>query len=481
MPPHDLATLDAVAQADLVRRGAVTPRELVEAAIARIEKLNPRLNAVIATSFERALARADRDTADAPFRGVPFLMKDLDGSVAGEQYHCGMSFLKRHRYVADRDAFIAAKLAKAGFIVLGKTNTPELGLTLTTEPEAYGPSRNPWNTEHSTGGSSGGSAAAVASGMVPAAHAGDGGGSIRIPASECGLVGLKPSRGRVSLGPDYGEYWQGFVIAGAVTRTVRDSAAILDCIHGPMPGDPYAAPAPARPYREEVGAECRGLRIGLMTSLPGGGRPHAECVAAVERAGEGLQQGAHHIEMSHPPALDENVEATRQFTVLVSAWVAAALDEWGAEVGQTIAPADVEPTTAALAEMGRAVSAADYIAAAKWVSRYTRRMAAWWDDGFDVLVTPTLGGPPPKIGYLKPPPGDPMGNMDKIFGLMAYTPQFNMTGQPAISLPLHWSADGLPVGVQLVAAYGREDVLLRVASQLEEILPWRDRRAPVHA
>jgi amidase len=479
--PSDLATLDATAQAELVRSGKASARELVEAAIARIEKVNPSLNAVNTTSFERALERAESDAAAAPFHGVPFLMKDLDGSVAGEPYHCGMNFLKGSRYVAGHDSHLAAKLEKAGFITLGKTNTPELGLTATTEPAAYGPSRNPWNVERSPGGSSGGSAAAVAAGMVPAAHASDGGGSIRIPASECGLVGLKPSRGRVSLGPDYGEYWQGFVISHAVTRSVRDSAAILDCIHGAMPGDPYAAPTPARSYREEVGASCRGLRIGLMTALPGGGRPHAECVKAVEHAGEALQRAAHHVELSHPAALDDNVEATRNFMLLVTCWVRASLDEWSATTGETIREADVEPNTYALAEMGRAVGAPDYIDTCKWVSRWTRRMAAWWDDGCDVLVTPTIALPPPELGYLAPPPGDPLGNVDRVFGLMAYTPQFNMTGQPAISLPLHWSADGLPIGVQLVAAYGREDVLFRVAAQLEEILPWRDRRPPVHA
>jgi amidase len=479
----DLASLDAAAQAELVRTREIGARELIESAIARIERLNPAVNAVVSRSFERALERAERGVESGPFAGVPFLMKDLDAAVAGEPFHCGMRFLKERGYVADRDAHIAAKFRDAGFVSLGKTNTPELGLTVTTEPVSYGPTRNPWNTRRSAGGSSGGAAAAVASGMVPAAHASDGGGSIRVPASECGLVGLKPSRGRISLGPQYGEYWHGLVTSHVVTRSVRDTARILDCVHGAMPGDPYVAPPPARPYAGEIGAPCRGLRVGVMTAKPGGGMPHAECVRAAERAAEALAQAGHHVEASHPAALDEAPEATHHFTVIVSAWVAAALDEWSAAVGAAIAAADVEPTTWAWAEIGRALPAPAYLATTKWVSAWSRRMASWWDveagAGFDVLVTPTLGVPPPEIGELVPPPDDPMGAVDRVLGVIPYTPQFNMSGQPAISLPLHWSADGLPIGVQLVAAYGREDVLLRAAAQLEEILPWRDRHPPV--
>ena len=477
----ELATLDAIAQADLVARGEVTSRELVEAAIERIERLNPKLNAVITPTFERALEHVGTTGAEGPLRGVPFLMKDLDACVAGEPFHCGMAFLKNRRFTADHDAYLTKKFRDMGLISVGKTNTPELGLTVTTEPAAYGPTRNPWNTKYSSGGSSGGAAAAVASGMVPVAHASDGGGSIRIPASECGLVGLKPSRGRVSLGPDYGEYWAGFVTSLVVSRSVRDTALVLDCVHGSMPGDPYTAPVPQRPYVDEVGVESRGLRVGLMTTLPGGEKPHAACVRAVERAAEGLQQAGHHIEYSHPAALDEMAETTHNFTIVVASWVAAALDEWGALVGQAVPSDEVEPSTWALAEVGRTMPASVYVGALKWVGTYTRRMAAWWDDGFDVLVTPTLGAPPPPIGYLAAPEGDPLGNMEKLLSLIPYTPPFNMTGQPAISLPLYWTDDDLPVGVQLVGAYGREDLLLGVAAQLEHILPWHERRPRVFA
>ncbi|RMD84413.1 MAG: amidase, partial [Candidatus Dadabacteria bacterium] len=393
----ELAFLDATAQAELVRKGEVKPVELVEAAIGRIEAVNPQINAVIIPLFERARDRAAAGAlGEGPFRGVPFLMKDLDVCTADEPFHCGMRFLKESGFVSDHDAYLAAKFREAGFVWLGKTNTPELGLTVTTEPVAYGPTRNPWNLEHSVGGSSGGSAAAVAAGLVPAAHASDGGGSIRIPASECGVVGLKPSRGRISLGPDYGEYWKGLVISHVVTRSVRDTAAVLDCVAGSMPGDPYTAPPPARPYLEELSSKPARLRIGVAMAMPAGvGQLHPDCVAALKATTRTLEDLGHTVEASYPRALDEFPEATAHFMTLVSSWTAAALDEWGSAVGRTITSEDVEPPTWGLAEMGRAVTAPAYIAACKWLEAYTRRMAAWWADGFDVLVTPTITQPPP--------------------------------------------------------------------------------------
>ncbi len=480
---RDLTFLDATAQADLVRKGEVKPSELVDAAIDRIEKVNPEINAVITPLFERARERATSTALDdGPFRGVPFLMKDLDVCTKGEPFHCGMRFLKDAGFVADHDGYLAAKFKQAGFVSLGKTNTPELGLTVTTEPKAYGPTRNPWNTEHSTGGSSGGSAAAVAAGLVPAAHASDGGGSIRIPASECGLVGLKPSRGRVSLGPDYGEYWRGLVISHVVTRSVRDSAAILDAVSGEMPGDPYVAPPPVRPFLREIDSEPRALRVGTMSSMPAGlGELHPDCAEALSVTSKVLEDLGHEVEESHPSALDAFAELTGNFMTVVASWTAAALAEWGAAVGRTINESDVEPATWGLAEMGRAVDAARYIGAGKWIDGYTRRMASWWAGGFDILVTPTITQPPPKLGELRPPEDDPLGHMDKVVGLIAFTPPFNVTGQPAVSLPLHWNADGLPIGIQLVAAYGREDLLFGLAAQLERALPWQERRPPVCA
>lgn len=478
----ELATLDATAQAALVRSGEVTPRELVDAAIARIERLNPQLNAVIIPLFEKARARAAAaDLPDGPFRGVPFLLKDLDTFSAGDPFYGGTRFLRELGWVADHDSTLVEKFRAAGFVTVGKTNTPELGLNVTTEPQTYGPSRNPWNTNHSTGGSSGGSAAAVAAGMVPAAHASDGGGSIRVPASECGLVGLKPSRGRVSLGPDYGEYWQGLVINHVVTRSVRDCAAILDAVAGPVPGDPYAIPEPARPFRTEVSAAPGRLRVGVLAKTPGNTTAlHPDCVAAATDAARLLESLGHTVEQEHPAAIDEAGDTLQHFTRLVMCWVAAALHEWGRTIGRPVAERDVEPTTWAFAEVGRSVPAPEYIDTVKWMHAFTRRMAGWWASGFDLLVTPTLGAPPPRIGELVAPPDNPLGT-ERALALIPFTSQFNITGQPAMSLPLWWNRDGLPIGVQLVGAQGREDVLLRVGAQLEEARPWAARRPPVHA
>jgi len=477
----DLATLDANAQAELVRRRQVSPLELVNAAIARIEKVNPQVNAVITPLFEKARQQAAGEIPDGPFRGVPFLLKDLDALSAGDPYHAGTQFLRDLRWVADHDTYLVAKLRAAGFVIVGKTNTPELGLNVTTEPKSYGASRNPWNTAHSTGGSSGGSGAAVASGMVPAAHASDGGGSIRIPASECGLVGLKPSRGRVSLGPDYGEFWHGLVISHAVTRSVRDSAAILDAVAGAMPGDPYIAPPQQRPFLAEVGADPGRLRIGLMACAPGGGTLHPDCAAAARDAARLLQSLGHHVEESYPAAFDELQACVAQFSTLLMSWVAATLDELSEKTGKIVGPDGIEEITWTYATMGRAITAAQYLHAIEWLHAFTRRMASWWASGFDVLLTPTLAAPPPRLGELVPPPGNPFAGSEKAFALIPFTAQFNITGQPAMSLPLHWNGSGLPIGVQLIAGYGREDVLIRVAAQLEHARPWRDRRPSVHA
>jgi amidase len=473
----ELAILDATAQAELVRRKRVTPLELVDTAISRIELLNPALNAVVTQSFDAARAEAASPTLPAgPFRGVPFLLKDLDATAAGQPLHCGMKFLRRINWIEPRDSYLVEKFRAAGLICLGKTNTPELGLSVTTEPEAYGASRNPWNVEHSTGGSSGGSGAAVAAGLVPIAHASDGGGSIRIPASECGLVGLKPSRGRVSLGPDHGEYWHGLVISHVVSRSVRDSAAALDAVAGTMPGDPYTAPPPSQPFANEVGAAPGPLRVGLLDR-----QLHPDCGAAVTAAGRLLASLGHHVEVDYPGALDEHDAVVRSFSALVATWVARSLDDWSNRTGQTIGRDGVEAGTWALAELGRSISAPGYLEAAQWLHGYTRRLAAWWHGGFDLLVTPTIGAPPPRLGELLPTPDNPMAGTDKALALIPFTVPFNISGQPAISLPLHWNDAGLPIGVQLVAAYGREDLLIRVAAQLEQAQPWSARRPAVHA
>jgi len=478
----ELSNLDATAQAELVRRGRATPVELVDAAIARIEKVNPQLNAVIIPLFEKARAQAGAGRLpDGPFRGVPLLLKDLTCASAGDPYHAGMRFLRDLKWVADHDTYLAAKFRAAGFIFVGRTNVPELGPIPTTEPEAYGPTRNPWDTARSPGGSSGGSAAAVASRMVPVAHGNDGGGSIRIPSSACGLVGLKPSRGRTSLGPDVGDAWNGAIAEHVLTRSVRDTAAILDAVAGPMPGDPYFAPLPSRPFRDEVGAPVGRLRIGVLTCAPGGAVPvHPDCVAAATDAAQLLASLGHTVEESHPQALDEQ-EFQQPFVAVVTSWTAHDLAFWGEKTGRPIGPTDVEPYTWALAEMGRTVSAVEYVDAGLWLQGYTRRVARWWADGFDLLLTPTMAEPPVRLGEMTATPDSPLRGLQRSTPSITFTAIFNVTGQPAISLPLYWSTDQLPIGVQLVAAYGREDLLIRIAAQLEEARPWAPRRPPVSA
>ncbi len=477
---HDLATLDATAQAELVRRGDASPSELVDAAIARIKKLNPELNAVIHPRFERAREEAAGELPDGPFRGVPFLLKDLGGNLAGEPYHAGMQFLKRHDYRSARDAYFTERLRRAGFVLLGRTNTPELGLAPTTEPLAYGPSRSPWSTSHSPGGSSGGASAAVASGMVPVAHASDGGGSIRIPASHAGLVGLKPTRARSSFGPDLGDRWNGFSVELVVSHSVRDTAGVLDAVAGPAPGDPYAAALPDRPFAENLGRAPGRLRVGLLAHGPRGVEIDPECATAARRTGEALAALGHEVVESHPDALEEPDLVAGVATVIMC-HTARALDGWSEKLGETITETDVEPMTWRLAEIARGMSAPDYLRAIENVHRLGRQMAAWWESGFDLLLTPTCGEPPPEIGSFAPVDGDALAGFARaaIFGM--FTSPFNATGQPGISLPLHWTPEGLPVGSQLVAATGREDLLLSVAQQLENSVPWNDRRPPLHA
>ena len=479
---EDLSRLDAVAQADLVRTRKASPLELVDAAIDRIERLNPRLNAVIHQFFARARDEARRDALpDGPLRGVPFLLKDLFGHAAGDPMHFGARFLKEMDFRVPHDSYLAAKFRDAGLVFLGRTNVPELGILPTTESEAYGPARNPWNPAHSTGGSSGGSAAAVASGMVPVAHGNDGGGSIRIPASECGLVGLKPSRGRTSFGPDMGQGVGGLAAEGVVSRTVRDTAALLDVAQGYMPGDPYAAPTPARAYRDEVGAPTGTLRVGVMTVSPAGMTPvHPECVKAAQQAGRVLGDLGHIVEESHPTALDD-FEVARHFAVMYAVQIVGTLGAFERLTGRPLGRDDVDAINWTLFELGRNVTIAQYLETEHWIGTFTRRLAAWWTDGFDLLLTPTLPEPPPLLGHFAPDPSDPSMAALRASGFACWTSPFNMSGQPAISLPLHWTPEGLPVGVQLVAPYGREDVLLRVAAQLEQAAPWANRRPAIYA
>lgn len=484
---QDLVRLDAVAQAELVRRGEVSPRELIDAAIARIEKTNPSLNAVISTAFERARDAAVALEAEAkrgpgrPFLGVPFLMKDIGGQEAGAPYHMGMKCLKRANWTESTSSYFTEKLRAAGFVSLGRTNTPELALLPTTEPEAYGATANPWNLGHSAGGSSGGAAAAVAAGMVPAAHASDGGGSIRIPAAHCGLVGLKPTRARSSFGPGAGERWSGFSCEHVVSHSVRDTAAILDVVAGRMPGDPYSAAPPARAYLEEVDAGPGRLRIGLLAGSPREGvQVDPACGEVAQIAAHALASLGHQVEESSPAAYADT-QVGRSFVTLVACNIARSLDAVGEKLGRTLEPDDVERTTWAVAQIGRATPAATYLAMLEWAHAFGRRMAEWWEDGFDLLLTPTSAAPPPPLGHFASPPDMPLKGYLLAAPFGAYTFPINMTGQPSISLPLHQTASGLPVGAMLTAAHGREDLLLRVAAQLEQAVPWSGRRAPGYA
>jgi len=477
-----LAALDAIAQAELVRRGEASPAELVDAAIARIERLDPQLNAVIHPLFEKA-RRTARDPAlpAGPFRGVPLLLKDLGAHSAGDPYCGGLKVLKRIGWKETTDTFLVQRLRAAGFVIAGRTNTPELGSIPSTEGEAFGATHNPWDLARSAGGSSGGSAAAVAAGLVPVAHASDGGGSIRIPASACGLVGLKPSRGRVSLGPDQGESWAGLTAELVVTRSVRDTAALLDVLAGPMPGDPYVAPPPSRPFAQEVGAPPGRLRIGFTAEAFGRRLPvHPDCARAARDTAALLASLGHEVEESHPEACADPSSIGPVLRVL-TACTARDLDHWGDRIGRPLTADDVEPLNWAAAEIGRKLSASDYVRSVDRLHDLTRRIAAWWQGGFDLLVTPTLSEPPPLLGQFGPTPDNPLAGWARSAPLTCFTQHWNVTGQPALSLPLAWSDDGLPIGVQLVAAYGREDLLLRVAAQLEEARPWRERRPPVHA
>lgn len=468
--------IDATGQAEMVRSRAVHPLELVAAAIERIEALNPVLNAVVTTTFEKAQAVATSpDLPDGPFRGVPFTIKDLWAMSEGDRMTNGIRALAAAGYLAPQDTTLVGRYRRAGLVIVGRTNTPELGILPTTEPMAFGPARNPWDLERSPGGSSGGSATAVASGMVPASHASDGGGSIRIPASCCGLVGLKVSQGRISLGPFRSETALG--VEHVVTRTVRDAAGLLDATHGPAVGDTIVAPAPARPYIDEVGAPAGRLRIGFLTRS-NRAATHPECEQAVLDTARLLEALGHHVEASEPAALQDD-SLGQVFGTLWAAQTRAGVLTAGTWLGRPLGPDDVEPLTWALAERAKSLTADEHVSALAAVARYRRAVHQWWADGWDLLLTPTVADLPPMLGEMAQDPEHPLAPFGRSSSFAVFTPAFNTTGQPAISLPTHWSREGLPVGIQLVAGYGREDLLLRVAAQLESSLRWQDRRPDV--
>ena len=481
----DLSLLDGVGQAELIRRGDATPVELLDAAIERIERMNPTLNAVVADMFDKARAAAlSPDLPDGPLRGVPMLLKDHLTGTAGDPMYEGMRFLRDLDWHESRDSYVAQKLRGAGLLLTGKTNLPELAIITTTESVAYGACLNPWDTGRSVGGSSGGSGAAVASGMVPIAHGTDAGGSIRIPAAFCGVVGLKPSRGRVSQGPDFSDMWgNGSWHINALTRSVRDAALMLDITSGYCAGDPFTAPAVERPLREEVGRPPGRLRIGLLDRAPQANPAlHPECHAGVTAAAKLLEELGHDVELAFPDAIDHMMEgAIEAFLGMAGSGIQWNLDRWSRVTGRPIGEDDVEPYTWAFAELGRQSTGPQFLQGLAQVQESARRLSSWWDSGFDLLLSPTTGTPAYEIGFLASPPDNPLAPLYKASSVLPFTGMYNITGQPAISLPLHVSADGLPVGVQLGAAYGREDVLVRIAAQIEEAAPWADRIPPHHA
>jgi amidase len=495
----EYGNLDGLALAELVRRGQVSPGELLEEAIARAERVNPRINAIVAPLYDQARREAAAlPASDGPFRGLPLLLKDLDAALAGVPLTAASRYLANYRPA--RDATIVQRFRRAGAIVFGKTNLPELGITPFTESKLFGPARNPWNLALSPGGSSGGAAAAVAAGIVPLAHANDGGGSIRIPASCCGLFGLKPTRGRTPVGPDDTQLWSGFAIAHVVSRSVRDSAAMLDAIAGPEPTSPYWAPPAARPFLAEVGAPPGRLRVALtkrpfVTSV----RPHADCAAAADDAARLLADLGHHVE-----EVDHDIDSdgfARDFFVLVAVEIAALIAHVAEGMGRRPRRGEIETSTAITATVGRQQTAVRAATARRRLEAAVRAVQATYEK-FDLVLSPTLGLPPPVIGTLAPRGAEAFGHdvlvalhlgfllrlpgvveaaVRRVFAFIPFTPLANISGEPAMTVPLAWNGDGLPIGVQLQARFGDEATLFRVAAQLEAARPWADRRPPIHA
>lgn len=474
-----MAWFDALGQADLVRRGEVTPLELVEGAIRRIESLNPALNAVVTSAFERAVddARALEVDDDVPFPGVPILLKDLITECAGMRFTEGSSFLGD--LISDHDQELVVRLRRAGFVILGKTNTPEFGMAPHCEPKRFGATRNPWALDRSTAGSSGGSAAAVASGMVPVAHANDLGGSIRYPASACGLFGLKPTRGRVPLGPEYADPLAAMAVEHVLTRSVRDSAAVLDAIAGPALGDPFVAPPTSGAFAAEIGRPPGRLRIAYSATAADGYPTDRACVAALDDAVAQCDALGHDVVERWLPELTEPVGAA------IGAFFGAATDwivsYWIRRLGREPAPGELDPLTVAFWEQGRTIRAGEYLLAVEELRRYARAVAEFFT-AFDVWLTPTLAQPPPHLGEMRSLDTDPLAGLRRSSQFVAFPGIVaNITGGVAMSVPLWWSDERLPIGVHFLGRPGDESMLLRLAGQLEQSRPWGHQLPPVLA
>jgi amidase len=465
---------DATGLAALVQSGQVSAREVTETAIARIEALNPAVNAVILKAYDQALAELDQRTDKPAFHGVPYLIKDLHAPVRGLPLTNGSRLFRDPP--APFDSTLVARLRAAGFVILGRTNSPEFGLSASTEPHRYGPTRNPWNHARIAGGSSGGAGAAVAVGMMPAAHATDSAGSIRIPASCNGLVGLKPTRGLNPYGPHRGDAAHGISHENAVTRTVRDTAAILDITAGPDVGAPYFSPPPEGGFVAAIARPPKRLKIGFWQKTFRDETLDAECAAGVRNAAHKLEEMGHIVEEALPD-FDWKLMVDSMMNVMTAS-IGPMLGMVERQRGTPIGPSDLEPLTLAVLEQARTRDLDFYLTSLMRMQLEVRRMAAFFET-YDILVTPTLTSPPPPLGCL-PTDGDDVGGfMTKLFQLCPFTAPFNASGQPAISLPLHWSADGLPIGVQLVGRYGQDATLLQLAAELERAAPWSARRPRV--
>ena len=472
----DIGRLDATAQAALVRKKEVKPLELVDAAIARIERLNPALNAVVTPMYEQARAAARGPLPDGPLAGVPFLMKDFIAEVAGVRFTEGVAFLQE--YSPTEDSELVTRYKQAGLLILGKTNLPALALGATTEPQLFGPTHNPWDLTRTPGGSSGGAAAAVAARLVPMAHGNDAGGSIRNPASCCGVFGLKPTRGRNPLGPHYGDLFSGMVAEHALTWSVRDSAALLDATAGPALGDPYACPPPQRPFVQDVTAPPRPLRIGFTAQTPLGTPVHTDCLTALQQAATLCTELGHTVTEAAPTFHAERL--FQAYATLVASGFAWAIEDWARRTGRTPVAEAFEPFVWALADKGRQTPAPAYLLALQDLQREARSIARFFVN-HDVWLTPTLGEPPVPLGTFAFSAEDPFAMRRRIRIFDPFTYLSNTTGQPAMSVPLHWNADNLPVGTHFVGRFGEEATLFQLAGQLEAARPWAGRKPPVSA
>jgi amidase len=486
----ELIDFDALAIGELIRKREIKPDEVLENTIERIERINPKLNAVIHKIYDEARETAENwsseirteKVADVVFCGVPFLLKDLLAECKGAHFHEGSLAVKG--YISKLDTELVKRQKASGLIIVGKTNTPEFGCLPTTEPVLYGPTVNPWDPNLTPGGSSGGSAAAVAAGIVPMAHGNDGGGSIRIPASCCGLFGLKPTRGRNPLGPLFGDIGSGIVQEHAVTRTVRDSAALLDVTSGPDLGDPYYAPSKERPFLQEVGRDVGRLNIGFVTSIPEGWsdetRLHPDCERAVRDAAELCEMLGHIVEEIPSDQLSHH-KIPELFGYVFSCYVGQAIASWERELGRKIGQEELEPITWGRYEAVLGRSGSDYLVVMEELQRFARKIARWYHNGgYDLLLSPTMRIPPTKLNAFESTPEDPMKWLRAALSFVAFTRIQNITGQPAMSVPLFWNEDNVPIGVQFAARFGDEATLFRLAAQLEQARPWRNRKPPIH-